>query len=97
MNRALALHPDIVLLDIRMPIMNGIETFTRLRECGVTVPVLMLTMSRDDADLRAALRRRRPGLSARDMDPEDLVPALEACVARREHSGKEWSARLRAW
>ena len=35
-NRALALHPDIVLLDIRMPIMNGIETLTRLRECGVT-------------------------------------------------------------
>ncbi len=79
-NRALALKPDIILLDIRMPIMGGIETLTRLRECGVTVPILMLTMSRDDADLRAALRGGAQGYLLKDMDPEDLVPALEAAL-----------------
>lgn len=88
-NRALALQPDIILLDIRMPIMNGIETLTRLRECGVTAPVLMLTMSRDDADLRAALRGGAQGYLLKDMDPEDLVPALEAVLRGESIVAKE--------
>jgi len=88
-NRALALRPDIILLDIRMPIMNGIETLTRLRECGVTAPVLMLTMSRDDADLRAALRGGAQGYLLKDMDPEDLVPALEAVLRGESIVAKE--------
>jgi two-component system nitrate/nitrite response regulator NarL len=76
--QALALSPDVILLDIKMPIMNGIETLERLRASNVTVPILMLTMSRDDADLRAALRGGAAGYLLKDMNPEDLVPALEA-------------------
>lgn len=88
-NRALALIPDIILLDIRMPLMGGIETLTRLRECGVAAPVLMLTMSRDDADLRAALRGGAQGYLLKDMDPEDLVPALEAALRGENVVAKE--------
>jgi len=76
--QALALSPDVILLDIKMPIMNGIETLERLRASNITVPILMLTMSRDDADLRAALRGGAAGYLLKDMNPEDLVPALEA-------------------
>ena len=54
--QALALIPDVILLDIKMPGMNGIETLEKLRASNVTVPILMLTMSRDDADLRAVFR-----------------------------------------
>jgi two-component system nitrate/nitrite response regulator NarL len=78
--QALALSPDVILLDIKMPIMNGIETLGRLRASNVTVPILMLTMSRDDADLRAALRGGAAGYLLKDMNPEDLVPALEAAL-----------------
>ncbi|MGA9032642.1 MAG: response regulator [Sulfuricaulis sp.] len=78
--QALALSPDVILLDIKMPIMNGIETLERLRASNVTVPILMLTMSRDDADLRAALRGGAAGYLLKDMNPEDLVPALEAAL-----------------
>jgi len=88
-NRALALKPDIILLDIRMPVMGGIETLTRLRECGITVPILMLTMSRDDADLRAALRGGAQGYLLKDMDPEDLVPSLEAALRGENVVAKE--------
>ncbi len=88
-NRALALKPDIILLDIRMPVMSGLETLTRLRECGVTAPVLMLTMSRDDTDLRAALRGGAQGYLLKDMDPEDLVPALEAALRGENVVAKE--------
>ena len=91
-NRALALHPDIVLLDIRMPIMNGIETLTRLRECGVTVPVLMLTMSRDDADLRAALPAAAPrAICSRIWIPKTwcrrLKPRCAASIVAKEMVG----------
>ena len=78
--QALALSPDVILLDIKMPVMNGIETLERLRASNVTVPILMLTMSRDDADLRAALRGGAAGYLLKDMNPEDLVPALEAAL-----------------
>ena len=63
-----------------MPVMNGIETLERLRASNVTVPILMLTMSRDDADLRAALRGGAAGYLLKDMNPEDLVPALDAAM-----------------
>jgi len=78
--QALALKPDITLLDVKMPGLSGIETLAKLRASGVTTPILMLTMSRDDADLRAALRGGAEGYLLKDMNPEDLVPALEAAL-----------------
>jgi len=60
--------------------MSGIETVLRLRASGSAVPVLMLTMSHEDEDLRAALRAGAQGYLLKDMEPEDLVPALEAVL-----------------
>jgi len=78
--RAGELHPDIVLLDVKMPGMSGIDTIQRLRADGSTVPVMMLTMSHEDSDLLAALRAGAQGYLLKDMEPEDLVPALEAVL-----------------
>ena len=50
-SQAQALKPDIILLDMKMPEMNGTETLKQLRAAGVTAPILMLTMSRDEQDL----------------------------------------------
>ena len=54
--RARELPADLILLDVKMPGMNGIDTLKRLRASGVSAPVVMLTMTREDADLSAALR-----------------------------------------
>jgi two-component system nitrate/nitrite response regulator NarL len=78
--RARELPADLILLDVRMPGMSGIETLERLRASGVNAPVVMLTMSREDADLSAALRAGARGYLLKDMEPEDLLPALEAAV-----------------
>jgi two-component system nitrate/nitrite response regulator NarL len=78
--RARELHADLILLDVKMPGMNGIETLKRLRASGVRAPVVMLTMSREDADLSAALRAGAQGYLLKDIEPEDLVPALEAAL-----------------
>lgn len=75
---ALESPPDIVLLDLKMPGLNGIDTMAALRARGVGTPVLILTMSSDDADLSAALRGGAQGYLLKDMEPEELMPALEA-------------------
>jgi len=76
--RARELPADLILLDVKMPGMNGIDTLRALRAAGVRAPVVMLTMSREDADLAAALRGGAQGYLLKDIEPEELVPALEA-------------------
>jgi two-component system nitrate/nitrite response regulator NarL len=78
--RARELPADLILLDVKMPGMNGIETLKQLRASGIRTPVVMLTMSREDADLSAALRGGAQGYLLKDIEPEDLVPALEATL-----------------
>ena len=77
---ALESAPDIILLDVKMPGKSGIETLSSLRMHGVAAPVLMLTMSSDDSDLSAALRAGAQGYLLKHMEPEELVPALEAAL-----------------
>lgn len=78
--RARELSSDVILLDIKMPGMNGIETLKQLRATGVRTPVVMLTMSRADEDLGAALRAGAQGYLLKDIDPERLVPTLEGVL-----------------
>ncbi|MDH5632961.1 MAG: response regulator [Gammaproteobacteria bacterium] len=78
--KARQLNPDIILLDVQMPEMNGLETLARLRKEGIDIPVLMLTMSRDESDLQGALRNGAQGYLLKDMEPEDLVPALKSAL-----------------
>ena len=87
--RALELTPDIVLLDVKMPGMNGIETLRSLRMHGIGAPVLMLTMSSEDSDLSGALRAGAQGYLLKDMEPEELVPALEAALRGENVIAKE--------
>jgi two-component system nitrate/nitrite response regulator NarL len=80
LQRASELPSDIILLDVKMPGMTGIETLQALRASGIRTPVVMLTMSREDADLGAALRAGAQGYLLKDIEPEELVPALEAIL-----------------
>lgn len=87
--RAKALNPDIILLDVKMPEMNGPETLRRLRDEGISLPVLMLTMSREEIDLEAALRAGAQGYLLKDMEPEELVPALNDAIQGKHVVAKE--------
>lgn len=87
--QALALKPDVILLDVKMPEMSGTETLKQLRAAGVTAPVLMLTMSREEVDLQAALRNGAQGYLLKDMDHEDLVPALQDALRGNNVVAKE--------
>ena len=67
-----AQKPDIVLLDVNMPEMSGVETLTALRKQGVDSPVLMLTISQHEEDLIGAIRAGASGYLLKNAEPETL-------------------------
>ena len=78
---ATELNPDVVLLDMRMPEMDGMEVLRQLRQGGFTNPVVMLTTSSDERDLVESLRSGAQGYLLKDMEPDELVLALRDIVA----------------
>jgi two-component system nitrate/nitrite response regulator NarL len=76
LQRAEELQPDIVLLDLRMPDMGGLEVLQKLREAQSSIPVVMLTTSNEEADLIKSLRSGAQGYLLKDMEPDELVSAL---------------------
>lgn len=89
LRRARELSSDIILLDIQMKGMTGIEALRQLRAGGDRTPVVMLTMSREDTDLAAALRAGAQGYLLKDIEPEELVPALQAVLGGNNVVAKE--------
>jgi DNA-binding NarL/FixJ family response regulator len=72
-------HPDLCLLDIRMP-GNGISAAWEITARLPSTKVVMLTVSRDDDDLFAALRAGASGYLLKDLDPGRLPEALRATL-----------------
>ncbi len=70
------LQPDIILLDLRMPDMSGLDVLQAVKEIELKIPVVMLTTSNDEQDLVEALRNGAQGYLLKDMEPDELVGAL---------------------
>jgi len=69
-------NPDIILLDVNMPVMDGIQVVQSLRDRKSKVPILMLTISRQDDDLLGALSAGANGYLLKDTEPEELREAV---------------------
>jgi len=72
---------DIVLLDMRMPEMDGISVLKALKDAHPDLPIAMLTTSSDEADLVGALRNGAQGYLLKDMEPDALVVALREIIS----------------
>ena len=72
---------DIVLLDMRMPQMDGISVLKIIKDAHPDLPVAMLTTSSDESDLVGALRNGAQGYLLKDMEPDDLVVALRDIIS----------------
>jgi len=70
------LHPDLILLDLNMKGMDGIETLKRLKEKEPDTRVIMLTVSDNEDDVVTALRAGADGYLLKDMEPEDTLEYL---------------------
>ncbi|MED5408321.1 MAG: response regulator transcription factor [Pseudomonadota bacterium] len=73
--------PDVILLDLRMPEISGLDVLKTLSEQKPGLPVVMLTTSAEEQDLAAALRKGACGYLMKDMEPDELVIALRDIVA----------------
>ena len=74
--RAQRLQPDMILLDLNMKDMNGIEVLKTLKDAGLDSRIIMLTVSDQAEDLMAALQAGADGYLLKDMDAEDLMQQL---------------------
>ncbi|MUH00151.1 response regulator [Scytonema sp. UIC 10036] len=72
------LHPDIVLMDIRMPIMDGVAATREIRKRFPKVKVLVLTTFDDDEYVKAALQNGATGYLLKDTPSEELAFAIRA-------------------
>jgi DNA-binding NarL/FixJ family response regulator len=75
------LQPDVVLMDVRMPGMNGVETTRRIVERGDRSRVIILTTFDLDEYAYAALRAGASGFLLKDAQPADLVSAIRAVAS----------------
>ncbi|QKQ24508.1 response regulator [Candidatus Ruthia endofausta] len=75
-----SLSVDIILLDLRMPQMSGLEVLKTLKAKNITTPIVMLTTSTQEHDLRNCLKHGAQGYLLKDMDPDELVDALDEVV-----------------
>lgn len=72
-----ALHPDMILLDLNMKDMSGVDVLKMIKAADLDSRVIMLTVSDQQEDLVAALRAGADGYLLKDMEPEDLVAHLK--------------------
>lgn len=71
------LNPDMVLLDLNMKGLTGIETLTKLRDQGVTSRIMIVTVLDDHGDVVAAIRAGADGYLLKDAEPEELIEAVK--------------------
>jgi DNA-binding NarL/FixJ family response regulator len=73
--------PDVVVMDVRMPVLDGVAAIRALREARIDVPVLTLTTYDDDEVLAAALRAGAAGFVTKAAPAEDLLRAVKEVAA----------------
>lgn len=81
LHKALALRPDVILMDLVMPKLDGVKATHEVRERLPTAKVLVLTSFAEDRRIRAAIEAGALGYLLKDSSPQDLVRAIRE-VAR---------------
>lgn len=87
LNAIAALAPDVVVMDLRMPELDGQSTIRHLREGGNQIGILVLTTYDSDADILRAIEAGANGYLLKDASRDDLVQAIKAVAA-----GSTWLA-----
>jgi DNA-binding NarL/FixJ family response regulator len=77
-------HPDVILMDLRLPDMSGIDTMIAIRAEFPEARVVMLTTFEGDVEIQRALEAGARGYLLKSMPPRDLVAAI-----RQVHAGKK--------
>lgn len=90
-------EPDVVLMDLRMPTVNGVEATRRLVAERPGVGVLVLTMVEEDSSVFAAMRAGARGYVLKGAQPETIIRSILAVAAGDAVFGSGVAARLNAY
>jgi two-component system nitrate/nitrite response regulator NarL len=74
------LDPDMILLDLHMAGMSGLDTLRAIRDAGLDCRTIMLTVSDNAEDLVSAIRSGADGYLLKDMEPEDLLASIDQAL-----------------
>jgi len=86
---AKANEPDLIVLDLNMQDMDGLETLRAMRNADITSRIIMLTVSDNDEDVVCAITYGADGYLLKDMDPEQILEKLkEAALGKMVISEK---------
>ena len=94
LEKAAATHPDVVITDLTMPGLNGIEIVRRLCELLPNTRVLVLTMHQEDEYVLQAVRAGASGYLVKDSAGSELLAAVRGLQAGRSHFGAQASRAL---
>ena len=72
----LARQPEVLIMDLNLPGQDGVEAIRRLREEGLQIPAIALTMSDSEEDMAAALRAGARGYLLKSMEPDEVIEAI---------------------
>lgn len=79
-DKAIELAPDVVLMDVRMPRLSGIEAATRIRDAVPSAKILMLTVSDEEEDLYEAIKAGANGYLLKEISIEEVADAIRAVI-----------------
>jgi DNA-binding NarL/FixJ family response regulator len=88
------LDPDVILMDVRMPNLDGVEATRRLVEAGARARILVLTTFDLDEYVYAAIRAGASGFLLKDVEPAELVDAIRVVAAGNSLFGPAATERL---
>lgn len=89
-----ALQPDVVLMDMQMPVMNGVEATRQIRSRWPRTEVLVLTTYDDDELIWGGLQAGAKGYLLKDAPPEELIRGIETVAGGRSLLPPEIAAKL---
>jgi DNA-binding NarL/FixJ family response regulator len=92
--RASETRPDLILMDIQMPDVNGIEATRRILEADPAIGIVVLTMFEDDDSVFSAMRAGARGYVLKGADPSEILKVLRAVANGEAHFGPEIARRL---
>lgn len=78
--RALELSPDLILLDLNMKGIDGIQTMSRLKRSGSVSKTIIYTVSDNETDIVAAIKGGVDGYILKDTEPEELIEQIKRAV-----------------
>jgi two-component system, NarL family, nitrate/nitrite response regulator NarL len=88
------LHPDIILMDIEMPIINGLEATKIIKEKSPFIKIIILSVSDNVADLFTAIQYGAQGYLLKNMDPDEWIQYLHSVVGGNSDATRGMAGKL---